>query len=157
MLAYSLKAGGIALHLASKEGAARVLNYVWPAEAFNNSGLQLSCHTASNKPKVILKNIDTSLSETEVEDIIERFISEKVSAKRFHYRDTGKRLPVVKITCSENAIQQLLTKSCTIRGRQVITEKFKGVHKREVTCFCCRERGHIARSCSQLLTSIGQI
>ena len=153
-LAYSLKAGGVALHLANKESTERVLRFVWPNEAFNNSGSQLLCHSASNKPKVILKNVDTILSEKEVEDITQKFIAEKVSVKRFHYRDTGKRLPVVKVTCSETAAHLLLTKYYSIRGRNIKAEKFEITHRREITCYSCGERGHIARSCRQLITTI---
>ena len=137
----------------SKESAERVLKFLWPPEAFNNSGTQLYCHTASNKPKVVLKNVDTTLSEKKVEDIVQTFTGEKVSLRRFHYRDSGKPLPVVKVTCSENALQHLFTKSLTINGRNVVAEKFESIHRREITCFNCRERGHIARSCPQLITS----
>ena len=151
VLAYSLKAGGIALHLDRKEAADRVLKYSWPAEAFNYSGSQLSCHRPSNKPKLILKNIDTYLSESEIEEIIQNFTTEKVSARRLHYRDTGKPLPVVKITCTENVCQQLLAKYFNINGRELFVEKYQTVHRREITCFNCREKGHIARSCTQLL------
>ena len=153
LLAYSLKAGGIALHLVNKDSAERILNFQWPPEAFGNSGDQLICHTASNKPKVVLKNVDTTLSESELVDIFERFTLEKLSVRRFLYRDTGKRLPVVKVTCSEAASHLLLSKSLTIRGKLVTAAKFESVHRREITCYSCREQGHIARSCPQLTTS----
>ena len=154
ILAYSLKAGGIALHLASRESAERVLRFLWPAEAFGGSGTQLYCHTTSNKPKVILKNIDTSVSEKEVEDLVHMLVHEKVSVKRFHFRDTGKRLAVVKVTCSETASDSLLSNSLNILGRDIIIEKFENIHRREITCFNCREKGHIARSCPQLTSSL---
>ena len=154
VLAYSLKAGGIALHLAKKESADSVLRFVWPAEAFGNSGTQIYCHTCTNKPKVILKNIDTSLSEREIEDIIQKDITEKVSVRRFHYRDTGKRLPVVKVTCSAITADLLLSKTLNILGRDIVSEKFESIHRREITCFNCREKGHIARSCPLLTTDL---
>ena len=157
ILAYSLKAGGVALHVANKESAERILKYSWPAEAFNNSGSQLYCHTAQNNPKVILKNIDAALTEKELEDIVQIFTGEKISVKRFHYRDTGKPLPVVKVTCSESAANKLLTKPLSIKGKNIPIEKFVQVHRREINCFNCRERGHIARFCPHLLKSSAEI
>ena len=151
VLAYSLKAGGIALHLANKESAQKVLQFRWPETAFNNSGSQLHCHTPSNHHKVILKNIDPSLSEKEVQDLVEGFLSEKIQVKRFYYRDTGKRLPVVKIRGSETACHKLLTRSFTIQGKEVQVSKFLSVHHREIPCYNCQEGGHIARSCPGLL------
>ena len=106
-------------------------------------------------PKLILKNVDSALSEKEVEDIVQVFTGEKVSVKRFHYRDTGKRLQVVKVTCGESAAHQLLTRSLLIKGRNILVEKFENIHRREINCFNCRERGHIARSCPLLQTSVG--
>ena len=155
-LAYSLKAGGIALHLTNQEAATRVLKYLWPAEAFNNSGSQIYCHPVNNKPKVILKNINPSLSEEEIERILQTFTPEKLTARRFYYRDTGKPLPVVKVTCaSETAINLLLDKCQIVDGKEVRVEKFQAIHRREITCFNCQDQGHIARSCPKL-TSQGQ-
>ena len=151
-LAYSLKAGGIALHLTNRASVTQILGYTWPVEAFGYSGAQLYCHTSSNRPKVILKNIDTTLSEEDLELIIQNFTREQVQIKRFHYRDTGKRLPVVKVTCSQAASDQLIKKSLTIHGRSITAEVFKSIHRREIICFNCREKGHIARSCPLLTT-----
>ena len=146
-LAYSLKAGGIALHLANPESAKQVSSFLWPLEAFGDSGDQLYCHTASNRPKVILKNVNTKLSEEELGTIIQNVVTEKVLVKRFHYRDTGKRLPVIKVTCSEEASDRLLKCSLKVYGRDIEVEPFKTIHRREITCFNCRDKGHIARVC----------
>ena len=111
----------------------------------------------SNKPKLILKNVDISLSESYIEDTLQIFTKEKVSAKRFHYGDTGKRLPVVRLTCnSETAYNLLLATKYTIKGNIVVIERFQNIHRREINCYSCNEKGHIARSCPQLIAPIQQ-
>ena len=128
--------------------ATKLLKYLWPPEAFSNSGSKLYCHCASNKPKVILKNVDTHPTEEELEAILQTFTTEKVLVRRLWYRDTGKPLPVVKVTCpTEKVTDILLNKALSIRGRDIRAERFEKVHRREITCFSCREKGHIARSC----------
>ena len=95
---YSLRAGGIALHLKSAKDQSQLLQHQWPVEAFNNSGSTLICHKESNDPKVILKNLDRWKKEEELQELIFMLTGVRNKVHRFRYRDTGKPLPVVKVT-----------------------------------------------------------
>ena len=53
-LAFSQRAGGISLQLVSEEDTEKVLNFVWPEEAFCGSGKKLTCRLR-NLHKLILK------------------------------------------------------------------------------------------------------
>ena len=147
-LAFSLKAGGLAIHLETKEDLNSVLNYKWPTEAFNNSGNTLLCHTEENKHKLILRNINPNLSIQELEKILFTFTGENIKVHRFTYRDTGKPIPVVKLTLqSEESKKLLLERQLIISSVTVKPEQFKYLHQRQVTCLNCHQPNHIASQC----------
>ena len=149
-MSYSLRAGGVAIHLKSQEDFVKVRDYIWPLEAFNNSGNQLRCHPINQCPKLILKNVNPNTSTTDLENIIFTFTSSKAKVTRFLYRDSGKPMPVVKVFCETVDQYNLLkSKDLTIRGsNRIIIEDFRIYNNSQITCFNCYQQGHIARICS---------
>ena len=149
-LAYSLRAGGVAFHVNSKKDQDTILNFTWPQEAFDGSGATISCHRDQKEPKVILKNIKRDISERELEERLFQFTATVNKVRRFKYQDTGKPLPVVKVTFqSEKGIELLKSKKLSIEGVNIAVEDYKYLHRREIKCFNCSGTNHIARDCTE--------
>ena len=126
----------------------QLLQHQWPVEAFNNSGSTLICHKESNDPKVILKNLDRWKKEEELQELIFMLTGVRNKVHRFRYRDTGKPLPVVKVTFqSRRGIQALLERKLVIEGVEAISEEYRYRHSREIRCYKCHQKDHIARIC----------
>ena len=148
-LVYSLKAGGIALHLNSQQDYQTILNFHWPPEAFCHSGSNLKCHPIVNKYKLILKNVNPNVACSEIEDLLYTFTSSQTKTHRYRYRDTRKSMPVVRVTCtSEEIALKILNNHIQIGPDSIVVEKFKETQSRDITCFLCNNQGHIAQYCS---------
>ena len=147
-LAYSLRAGGIAIHLKSQEDYIIVRDYTWPPEAFNNSGNSINCHPTNQNPKVILRNVDPTISTSDIQNIIGNSTASKSKVTRFFYKDTGKPMPIVKVICeSADAYNLIKNSKLKISSKEIIVEDFKTISSTDITCFNCKEKGHIARIC----------
>ena len=147
-LAYSLRAGGVAIHVNSKKDQELILDFNWPSEAFQDSGATLSCHKDRNEPKVMLKNVDPRIPEEELQEILFQFTCYRNRVVRFKYQDSGKPLPVVKVTfTAEEATELLKIRKLAIKGIEVRVEDYKYLHRRKIECFNCKGV-HIARDCT---------
>ena len=99
VLAYSLRGGGVAIHFQTEGDLNRVLTFSWPDSAFENSGHQLLVRRVDDNPRLILKNVDPSISTDEIEFVLTKFTKCSIKAHRFKHKDSNKPLPVVKISC----------------------------------------------------------
>ncbi|CAG2202636.1 unnamed protein product [Mytilus edulis] len=96
-----------------------------------------------------LHNIPTKIEES----YIQKELSKDYNVSRVHrlkYRDTGKHLPVVKVTFKDCDSAEKALKSEGIYVPETDKrEKFEPDRKSKVTrCFNCNKLGHIARICS---------
>ena len=83
-----------------------------------------------------------------MQDVLSSFTGECIKVHRFRYRDTGKPIPVVKLTCpTANAQTKILETGLSIWGVDIIAEPFHYYSKKELTCFGCGKKGHISRDC----------
>ena len=105
---YPLNRGGIAVHV-EKEEEVEILKEEWPEEAFS-SGSSLSVHENNVIPRCVFKNIPAFRSTEIIKEEVIKQTSVVVSARRLRYRDTGRPMPVVVITCKSHEDLQTLLK-----------------------------------------------
>ena len=145
---YPLNRGGIAVHV-EKEEEVDILKEEWPEEAFS-SGSSLSVHENNVIPRCVFKNIPAFHSTEIIKEEVIKQTSVVVSARRLRYRDTGRPMPVVVITCKSHEDLQTLLKSKIIIGKSSV--KIVSYQSKKYTptrCFNCQEFGHIAINCKK--------
>ena len=146
--AYPLNRGGVAIHAESEEDI-ELLKKDWPVEAFQG-GSTLSIHENSIVPRCVFKNVLPHLHTDTVISEVEKQTGVVVNARRLKYRDTGKPMPIVIITCNSFEDQQTLFKSSIILCKKAV--KITSYHSKRGTptrCYNCQEFGHIAVLCKK--------
>ena len=147
-LAFSQRAGGLSLQLVSEEDTQKVLNFVWPEQAFCGSGKKLTCRRLRNLHKLILKNVDPRKTEKDIKEALDTFTGSDLKVHRFRYQDTGRAIPVISLSSvSEEAIERIRTSNLSFSGRPVRIEEHRYFYSEEIKCFRCHQQGHIARLC----------
>lgn len=144
--AFPLNRGGIAVQVES-EKEKESLKEQWPEGAFMSGG-SLSVHERSYTPKCVLKNIATFHSTDKIEQEVEKQTGVRVSARRLKYRDTGRPMPIVVVTCDNSKdIQCLFKADISVHQRRVKVEPYNSKRFTPTRCFNCQEFGHIAVLC----------
>ena len=96
--AYPLNRGGIAIHTESEDDI-ELLKSNWPKEAFNGSS-SISFHENAVKPRCIFKNVSPYLQDENIVSAVESQLKITLNIRRLKYRDTGRHMPVVIVTCN---------------------------------------------------------
>ena len=144
--AYPLNRGGIAIHTESEEDF-KLLKSEWPEEAFHG-GSSISFHENDNVPRCIFKNVLPHLKDEFITLEVKKQIGISVNVRRLKYRDTGKPMPVVIVTCASFEDLQLLFKSKMLLCRKSIRiNSYKSKKNTPVRCYNCQEFGHVAAIC----------
>lgn len=145
-LAYSLPQGGIVLHFRSSVAAEKALEN-WPECVFNDK--EVPHRTSSKKESKVnyMKNVDTSLSEFQIGEILSSIGIKYCSIKRLHYRYGRHPMPVVQLVHASvedklAALQMVIPITFQNRNAFLESKKFKVIR-----CFNCQRFGHIARTC----------
>lgn len=145
-LAYSLPQGGIVLHFRSSVAAEKALEN-WPECVFNDK--EVPHRTSSKKESTVnyMKNVDTSLSEFQIGEILSSIGIKYCSIKRLHYRYGRHPMPVVQLVHASvedklAALQMVIPITFQNRNAFLESKKFKVIR-----CFNCQRFGHIARTC----------
>jgi len=140
--AYALAKGGVAIHTQSKEDRDRLIE-VLPAESFGGGvkhpPLGHVHHTA------FIKNIDTSVNAVKITQLFRDKGIELSFIRRLTSRFTGRLIQVVKVKCSEDVFDKLLTMKLVINNKTCVIEKECLV--KVIRCYHCQHFGHIARNC----------
>ncbi|VDH93335.1 Hypothetical predicted protein [Mytilus galloprovincialis] len=95
--AYSLPHGGIALHLKDKKDSKKIVDSWATTNLGGNSIIHTPRRSQQTSTVTYLHNIPTKIEES----YIQKELSKDYNVSRVHrlkYRDTGKHLPVVKVT-----------------------------------------------------------
>ncbi|MEW8546768.1 MAG: hypothetical protein AB2693_24905 [Candidatus Thiodiazotropha sp.] len=146
--AYPLKRGGIAIHTESEDDI-KLLKEDWPEEAFQG-GSAISFHENSIVPRCVFKNVLPHLHIETIISEVERQTGIVVNARRLKYRDTGKPMPIVIITCNSFEDQQTLFKSKVILCKKNIkVTSYQSKRGTPTRCYNCQEFGHIAVLCKK--------
>ena len=145
--AYSLPQGGVALHFKSSSEADRALEN-WPEFVFNAG--EVPHRTKSTNPNKVsyMKNVDLSLSEFQIGEVLSQIGIKTSKIKRLHYRYGKYPMPVVQLV--HPSVQDKLSaleKEIPIKfhNRNAILEPKK---ESVIRCYHCQRFGHIARVCS---------
>ena len=138
----ALAKGGVAIHTQSKEDRDRLIE-VLPAESFGGGvkhpPLGHVHHTA------FIKNIDTSVNAVKITQLFRDKGIELSFIRRLTSRFTGRLIQVVKVKCSEDVFDKLLTMKLVINNKTCVIEKECLV--KVIRCYHCQHFGHIARNC----------
>ena len=82
-----------------------------------------------------MKNLNLAVEDRSLEELIYQLTGVRNRVHRYRYRDTGKPLPVVKVTFNnQRGIDSLLAKKLIIQGVEAQPEEFKYRHSREIRC-----------------------
>lgn len=143
---YSLPQGGIALHFKSEEAANKALQN-WPDVVFNVG--EVPHRPSDNKENKVnfMKNVDTSLSETQIGKILEERGIRYSNIKRLHYRYSKNRMPVVKLvhpSAEDKKAAQKVNIPISFQRRNAFLESQKIAVTR---CYNCQRFGHISKIC----------
>ena len=142
--AYSLARGGIAIHTANKEDRDFLLHNL-PPHSFGGGTKHLPKVSLTGCPdSVFIKGVDTSL---DIASITQKLSDLGVitTARRLCNRLTGKPSRVVKINCSPEHVNTILSLNLTVNGKACVIEKKRLA--RVVRCYRCQSFGHIAKNC----------
>ena len=144
---YPLARGGIAIHVENEKEMEEVQKE-WPAEAFGNSGSQLSVHTIGPGSRCVFKNLPPSLGEDFVKDEVMKQCGVQVSVRRLRYRDTKKPLPVAVVTCeAHEGLATLFKANIVIAKKKIKVVSYRTKRNIPVRCYRCQEYGHVASRC----------
>ena len=147
--AYPLNRGGLAIHTES-EADIDLLKTNWPEEAFKGSS-SLSFHENDVKPRCIFKNVSPHLIDEYIVSEIEKQLKISINIRRLKYRDTGRPMPVVLVTCSSFEDLQIIFKSeVTLGNKTIKVDSYKSKRNTPVRCYNCQEFGHVAAICKNL-------
>ncbi len=146
--AYSLPAGGVALHLRDSESKDQALSD-WPEGSFGSK--QVKAHqTLKVQPKfvVVVKNVDTKLLETDIQNSLAAQVNEPVCVCRLHSNRTNGPLPIIKVTSSEATYKSFLKDGVKILGKTHSCTPNRNY--KIVRCYNCQTFGHISKTCNHI-------
>ncbi len=145
--AYSLPAGGIALHLQTREAEKTALA-PWPEDAF---GANVQAHKPNRcqpNPTVVVKNINTSHTEQELEKSLKLKYGDEVSVKRLWSNRSDSPLPIIKVTLNQEVYSTVLKDGISVLNRD---HKCYPKHTYKVVrCYNCQKFGHISKTCKHI-------
>ncbi|VDH97606.1 Hypothetical predicted protein [Mytilus galloprovincialis] len=153
--AYSLPKGGIAIHLKDQKTRDKIIKS-WP---INTS--VFGEKSVAHKPRSInhgtnscyLHNIPVHLSEENLSLDLSHLYKIK-EVKRKKYRDTGKLMPVVKITFTDHEeVKKAITSKGYCHPGTTTYSKFQAEQPvKVVRCYNCNKFGHIGKRCLNIAT-----
>ena len=155
--AYTLSAGGIALHCKSIKDYNLALQ-PWPKDSFGGSNI--TPHPpASARLKatnsVVIRNIKQEITDTDIQLATQLITGSSTSVRRFKNRRTGRFMPIAELTVnsnSEKGITQLLKQGIKI-GTVILPCEPKRTAK-VIRCYNCNLFGHTAYHCSNPKTCV---
>ena len=102
-------------------------------------------HDNSQIPRCVLKNISPVHSLEVIKEEVRNKTGLSVSVRRLEYRDTGRPMPIVVVTCGSHEDLQLLLKAkCQVNKKSIKIVPYQSKRYILTRCFNCQEFGHIA-------------
>ena len=145
--AYKLPKGGVVLQFESQDCKKQAENN-WPSAVFSgNESVHRPTGKTGNKVGYI-RNIDPRFSENSISSFLQKKGLGKVLVKRNFHRNTGKPMPIARVTFETvDLLQRAVTTdlSLVFNGKETFVERERP--KKVVRCYNCMLYGHIQKNC----------
>ena len=147
--AYSLPAGGVALHVRSEEDTKALLED-WPSGSFESNKVKPHRPRSLDSTKTVyVHNIDTSLSVAELTSEIQKNTnqSEITVTRVYKSHSGGNSLPLITVTANSELITSFLC-----NGIRLFNKTYNCKPKRIlkfIRCYNCQGFGHISSRCKK--------
>ena len=100
---------------------------------------------------VYSKNVSPHLKDEYIVSEVEKQLKVSINIRLLKYRDTGRPMPVVLVTCSSFEDLQIIFKSVvTLGNKSIKVDSYKSKRNTPVRCYNCQEFGHVAAICKSL-------
>ena len=155
--AYTLPAGGIAVHCKSIEDYNLALQ-PWPKDSFGGSNITPHPPASArlkSTTSVVIRNIKQDITDTAIQQAAQLITGTTTSVRRFKNRRTGRFMPIAELTVnsSNEEIITLLLKQGIKIGTVILPCEPKRT-ARVIRCYNCNLFGHTAYHCSNVKTCV---